>query len=365
MYGCDDSASYTSDQSCKWCEKGPCLKEDAATNTYSSSDDGYKSAVQTDCDDTNGTPSQMHEGHRHKKKKSRRKEVTQNKTERSRSSSSLFHRQCTPEEPRREFMATPIPAGLLRHQSPTNARSRSLSPKRLKGILKKPNTSAAAAAAAPAAVDRQGAHNRSQSSNGYGRCPYPNCLTCAYSSSHRNGPMVANSPGAHCHTANNQWRRNTVQLTNVTNKSTGKRVPIELRSKQTKTRRDCYHSHTISPPQTSKVRPKSLVPSATVGSMAHQRNTSSNRAASSCKGDSSTSKASKDMCRLCHCYDCYSQYQQYKDNKAREDVAKPRPSNDPAVPWTDDWFHQMVEFRQKCFWECHAERTKYEEQQKH
>ena len=24
-----------------------------------------------------------------------------------------------------------------------------------------------------------------------------------------------------------------------------------------------------------------------------------------------------------------------------------------ALPWTDDWFQQMVRFRKQCFWECH------------
>ena len=33
------------------------------------------------------------------------------------------------------------------------------------------------------------------------------------------------------------------------------------------------------------------------------------------------------------------------------------------LPWTDDWFQQMVNFRKQCFWECHDINRKKEQEQ--
>lgn len=64
----------------------------------------------------------------------------------------------------------------------------------------------------------------------------------------------------------------------------------------------------------------------------------------------------QDWCRLCHCYDCYRQYQEHDQLKDGQDVLK-RAFDGSMIPWTDEWFEQMVQFRKQCFWECHAETT--------
>ena len=33
-------------------------------------------------------------------------------------------------------------------------------------------------------------------------------------------------------------------------------------------------------------------------------------------------------------------------------------SHPVSVPWTEDWFKDLVEFRKKAYWDCHAETTK-------
>eukprot|EP00093_Oithona_nana_P009647 09647.XXX_523842_524003_1 [CDS] Oithona nana genome sequencing. len=53
---------------------------------------------------------------------------------------------------------------------------------------------------------------------------------------------------------------------------------------------------------------------------------------------------------MCHCIDCYRLYNQRKE---AEEVAAAKRRTKSDVPWTEDWFDQIREFRKKSFWECH------------
>ena len=70
----------------------------------------------------------------------------------------------------------------------------------------------------------------------------------------------------------------------------------------------------------------------------------------------------QDWCRLCHCDECYRQFAQHEEAAIMEQPPKrsplPKRLLEAALPWTDDWFQQMVEFRKQCFWECHDVKEK-------
>lgn len=78
----------------------------------------------------------------------------------------------------------------------------------------------------------------------------------------------------------------------------------------------------------------------------------------------------------CHCKDCFGKY---KITKASTE-ARPRSSSmslhqdnirshfkstptgnasgQVIVPWTEEWFQDLVKFRKEAYWDCHAETTK-------
>ncbi len=77
------------------------------------------------------------------------------------------------------------------------------------------------------------------------------------------------------------------------------------------------------------------------------------------------------VCELCHCESCFRRYQiqksivtkqqsghQRKQSNSHFNFEKPPRNPSLKIPWTDDWFQEMVEFRKKRYWDCHAETTK-------
>jgi hypothetical protein len=84
------------------------------------------------------------------------------------------------------------------------------------------------------------------------------------------------------------------------------------------------------------------------------------------------------VCTQCHCESCYKNYKPVKPtNKIKSGLAsssgyhqdfkshftsfnQPEDSSkmQVSVPWTEDWFKDLVNFRKKEFWDCHAETSK-------
>ena len=83
------------------------------------------------------------------------------------------------------------------------------------------------------------------------------------------------------------------------------------------------------------------------------------------------------VCTQCHCESCFKNYKPVKPvdktksgltsssgyqhdfkshfaSNLEEDSSKTK----VIVPWTEDWFKDLVDFRKKSFWDCHAETTK-------
>ena len=86
------------------------------------------------------------------------------------------------------------------------------------------------------------------------------------------------------------------------------------------------------------------------------------------------------VCTQCHCETCYKNFKPTTINRSKsetgnrstgltgyqndfeshfklEEVSQDG-SKSVKVPWTEDWFKDIVEFRKKAFWDCHAETTK-------
>jgi hypothetical protein len=100
-------------------------------------------------------------------------------------------------------------------------------------------------------------------------------------------------------------------------------------------------------------------------------------------GGSSQPKSSSIVCTQCHCQQCFQSYssstattpsqtQTGTDAPRASSLSRPRSgfrshfkdsgsagdSGSVVVPWTEGWFKELVDFRKRSYWDCHAETTK-------